>query len=432
MKEAYQYLKLSGDKASRSYSNWEAFRFYKEAINILNQMPETEENERRGIEVRLSVEGPMKVLAYPEDSLQILQEGERLSKEVGDRRSLATFYGSIGLYYSFRGDSAQGIEYSEKSFEEAQKIEDIDLAAPIGFDLCSSYTLAGEYIKVVEVAPRVVSLLEKTHRESDFFGVSFDFNLYSALSVYYGHAMAWLGKFPQGEALCEKGLRFAHQVDNLYSIAFAEVMYGMLFNVKGDGKNTVKHLQEAVRYGEEGQIIPLLGMAHCGLGWGYNLLEDPQTAQKHLETGIRILRDSGLSFLLSYQYLGLGMVHFDSGDLGNAQSCWEEALKSAQANAERWMEGISRTCLGRVLGHGKKSQGGIAEKSILEGIEILNKLRLRPWSARGYYFLGELHADMGQREKALETLQKARGMLQEMGMDYWLARTEKALQKLRG
>jgi class 3 adenylate cyclase/tetratricopeptide (TPR) repeat protein len=200
--KAYQYLKLSADKASRSYSNWEAFRFYKEAINILNQWPETKENKRRGIEVRLSAEGLMKVLAYPEDSLQILQEGERLSREVGDRRSLATFYGSIGLCYSFCGDSAQGIKYSEKSFEEAQKIEDVDLAAPMGFDLCSSYTLAGQYIKTVEVAARVVSLLEKTHRESDFFGGPFNFNLYSALSVYYGHAMAWLGKFPQGEKPC--------------------------------------------------------------------------------------------------------------------------------------------------------------------------------------------------------------------------------------
>jgi class 3 adenylate cyclase/tetratricopeptide (TPR) repeat protein len=428
--KAYQYLKLSADKASRSYSNWEAFSFYKEAINILNQWPETEENKRRGIEVRLSAEGPMKVVAYPEDSLQILQEGERLSKEVGDRRSLATFYGSIGLCYSFRGDSAQGIRYSEKSFEEAQKIEDVDLAAPMGFDLCSSYTLAGQYIKTVEVADRVVSLLEKTHRESDFFGGPFDFNLYSALSAYYGHAMAWLGKFPQGEALCEKGLRFAHQVGNLYSIAFAEVMYGMLFNVKGDGKNTVRHLQEAVRYGEEGQIIPLSGMAHCGLGWGYNLLEDRQTAQKHLEMGISILRDSGLSFLLSYQYLGLGMVHFDSGDLGNAQSCWEEALKSAQTNAEKWMEGISRTCLGRVFGHGKKPQHVTAEEFILEGIEILDELRLRPWSARGHYFLGELYAHTGQKEKALETLKKAEGMFREMGMDFWLTLAQSSLNSL--
>jgi len=44
-----------------------------------------------------------------------------------------------------------------------------------------------------------------------------------------------------------------------------------------------------------------------------------------------------------------------------------------------------------------------------------------------------LYVDTGQRQKALETLEKTQEMMQEMGMTgYWLARTEKALQKLRG
>jgi predicted ATPase len=86
--KAYQYLKLSGDKASRSYSNWEALRFYKEALSVLNQLPESDGNKRRGIEVRLVMDFPMIGLAYPEDSLQILQEGERLARELGDDRLL--------------------------------------------------------------------------------------------------------------------------------------------------------------------------------------------------------------------------------------------------------------------------------------------------------------------------------------------------------
>ncbi|GAG13904.1 unnamed protein product, partial [marine sediment metagenome] len=257
--KAYQYLKLSGDKAQRSYSNWEAFRFYRNAIDVLNQLPQTEENRRRGIEVRLWMEGPMKVLAYPEDSLQVLEEGERLSKELGDDRSLATFYSSMGLCYAFRGDSLQGMKYAENCFEMAERIQDIELLAPIGFDLCSSYAITGDDLKIVEVAPRVLALLEKTHRESIVLGGPFNFNLYSALSAYYGDAMGCLGNFEEGEAMCEKALRFAHQIDNLYTMGFAEIMFAGLFFTKGDGKNTVEHSQNAIKYGEEGQIIPLLG-----------------------------------------------------------------------------------------------------------------------------------------------------------------------------
>ena len=51
LEKAYQYLKLSGKKAKRNFSNWEAYRYYKEAFKILRKKPETEKNNREKIEV---------------------------------------------------------------------------------------------------------------------------------------------------------------------------------------------------------------------------------------------------------------------------------------------------------------------------------------------------------------------------------------------
>jgi len=430
--KAYQYLKLSADKAKRSYSNWEAFRFYKGAINILNKLSENEENKREGIEVRLSIEGIMRLLAYPEDSLQILQEGERLSKELGDERSLATFYSSKSLYYSFKGDSHQGIEYAEKCFKEAEKIQDIDLMAPTAFDLCSAYSIAGEFYKLVELAPRVINLLEKTHRESDDFGVAFNFSLYSAFLVYWGNAMGWLGNFEEGEALCEKGLHFAHQIDNLYSIGFAEGLYGELYLIKGDGKNAIGHLLNAVKYSEEGQIITLLGIAWNMLGWGYYLLGDLEIARKNALKGLQIHHNAGIPFLLPQMYFVLTMCNFDLGELENAHSIAEEAVKLAHNNNERDIEGIARASLGRILLRVDPSQSVKAEECILQGIELMEELKLKPLYSQGYLYLGELYADTGQKEKAFETLKMAEGAFQEMGMDYWLRRTQEVLENLQG
>ena len=61
----------------------------------------------------------------------------------------------------------------------------------------------------------------------------------------------------------------------------------------------------------------------------------------------------------------------------------------------------------------------------------MGELKLRPYYARGYQYLGELYAHTGQREKALENLQKAEAMYEEMGMDYWLRKTQSALAKLQ-
>ena len=64
--KALYYLKLSGEKAARSYSNWEAIAFYREAIKVLDAQPETEENKREKIEVYLSINDPLGLLSYPD------------------------------------------------------------------------------------------------------------------------------------------------------------------------------------------------------------------------------------------------------------------------------------------------------------------------------------------------------------------------------
>jgi len=430
LEKAYQYLKLSGDKTSGHYANKEAFYFYREALKTLKQMPENEESRKRIIEVLLLMESPMKLLAYPEDSLQILEEGELLAKEYGDLRSLAILYSNIGLCHSFKGDSKQGMRYAEYCFDMAAKIEDIELMAPTAFNLCSSYAITGEYVRTVQVAPRVLALLEKTGRESDAFGVAFNFNLYSALSAYYGNATGLLGNFKEGEALCEKALRFVQNTDNLYSLGFVELMYGLVYIAKGDGENAVNHLQKAVAYGEEGQIIPVVSLASGLLGWGYRLLGNLETARQYIEKGLQIQEDTGLAMLMSLNKVALSMVHFDLGDLDSARMCAEEALELARGNDEKWPLAMSWIFLGMVLGKADKSQCNQAEEYMLQGIKLYNKWKLRPLCSEGYLYLGELYADTGQKGKALENLKRAASEFQEMGMDYWLSRTQEVLERV--
>lgn len=279
------------------------------------------------------------------------------------------------------------------------------------------------------MAPQVIASLEKAQRESEFFGRAF--NPYSALLAAYGAAMGLLGNFEQGETRCDKALRFALELNNLVSIAFVEEYYGALFCVKGDGRNAVQHTQNAVRCSEEIQAVTLLAPAWLTLGWGYYLLGELQRAIECSQKGLGMQHEAGFSPDLPSFYQCLGSCHFDSGDLAKARSCSEQALELSQKNPQRHWEGYSRYLLGRVLTKMGPSRYGKAEEYILQGIEISDELKLKPYSSLAHLFLGELYADMGQREKALETLKKAQGMFQDMGMDYWLARTEKALERLQ-
>jgi tetratricopeptide (TPR) repeat protein len=86
--------------------------------------------------------------------------------------------------------------------------------------------------------------------------------------------------------------------------------------------------------------------------------------------------------------------------------------------------------IGRISGRTATPQIHEAEEYIWQGMNIFDELKLRPEYARGYFYLGELYANAGLKEKALENLKKAETMFQEMGMDYWLVETRKVLAEL--
>ena len=154
------------------------------------------------------------------------------------------------------------------------------------------------------------------------------------------------------------------------------------------------------------------------------------TAAKNIEKGLKIQLDAGIEFWISQHYVFLSAVRFNSGDLKGALDFIEKALQISQKNAEKFLEGLSLIWMGRIVGRSDPSRKDKAEQYILRGINILENLKLKPFYTLGRLFLGVFYLDAGQREKATKNLKKADGMFREMGMDYWLARTKEAMERL--
>jgi tetratricopeptide (TPR) repeat protein len=149
-----------------------------------------------------------------------------------------------------------------------------------------------------------------------------------------------------------------------------------------------------------------------------------------MEKGLRIHSDAGAQFHLDFFYGLSSLVYFESGDLKNAQHRAEEALKLSQKSPRTWIEGFVWIQLGRICGKSKNSHIGEPVEYILRGIRILDELELKPLYAPGYLHLSELYADMGQKDRAMENLKKAEKMFREMGMSYWLAKTQEVVGRL--
>ncbi len=424
--KAVNYLKLAADKALRSHSLWEAFKFYKKTLGILGDL--SREDKEEHVRVTLLLASPMISLGFPEDSIDILKKAEELAKELGDEKSLSILYSIIGLYYSVKGDPYKGMKFTESSFEKAFSLRNPDIAAPTGFDLCSNYVRIGDFKKVIHVAPRMIRMLEEMEKTSDTFDRGY--NIYSTFFAFHGYSLAFMGKFDEGRKQFNKGLNHAASLQNLYSLGLIECLYGYLYVIEGDGINVIKHFGKSIRYLDEAQIIILLGLAWAGLGMGYYYTKDLSRAVKYIEKGLNMQKDARIPYHISTYYWFLSLVHYDRGDLKKAGESIDKALSLARELREKWVEGVSLTFKGRIYLTGEKADVEKGEELILKGIAILDQLNILPFSAREFLYLGENFEKLGIREKAIQYLNEASKRYQQMPPGYWHARVSKLLQEI--
>ena len=429
--KAYRYLVLSGKKATARYSNREAYHFFKTAAELFSIIPDNDDSKRKKIEALKLAIIPMVRLGYPEDSLRILNEGEDLSKDVKDLKSLANFYDLIGNYYTAKGgDPLMGVKYSEKCLKEVEKVRDYELLARAARGLCGSYIVLGEPLKSANLSGKVIDIIEHKATQNDLpvAGAS----VLAVLKALYGHSQGWLGNFAEGRRWAEKALRFGQHTDNFYDLAYIHFLCGYLYMHAGEGEMAIEHFDRCIHYCEEGKVLLWMGLGWTGLGMGYFFSEDLKSARKYILKGTKLQKDSNIPYYLSFHLLALGLVSYESKELRRAKYYLGNSLKLSEKYSEKWIEGVSKTFLGSLLSKIKKNnnQAEESEALIRQGIEILNERKILPWATIGYYLLGQFYTANGNPEKAFANLNRAEVLFNEMNMHYWLKRTRNVLKTL--
>jgi class 3 adenylate cyclase/tetratricopeptide (TPR) repeat protein len=426
--KAYHFLVLSGDKVFRNHSASEAFSYYKEAMEVLKKFPESEGTTQKQLAMIHKILVPMIVLGFPEDSLSILQAGERIATAIDDKKSRIRFYSNMGVYYSHKGKQAEGRRYSAKAFEEAEKIMDLESMAQAGPDITLAHMTEGEYQKVIDVTSRVTNLIEKTQRQAETFGGPS--NVYSALMVVCGYSKGMLGDFEEALTLCDRAIENATAVGNTPVQGIAEYYLAMVFLNRGDWKTARGHLHNSIKLGEKTSFFQWLGLAWGGLGLAEAELENPEDGIKFVEKGLKIQRDADIDWLMCDLLFSLGRCHCYSRDLARAIDLMNEAYRLSESNQEKHYAGKSLIWLGRLTGLADSHKKNEAIEYIQSGQTILKDLETRPDVAIAHLFLGELYSNLGHTDRASSYLREAAAMFEDMGMDAWLVKAQAILNKL--
>ncbi|RJP35145.1 MAG: TIR domain-containing protein [Actinobacteria bacterium] len=428
---AIHYLRLSGDRATRDYANWEAIRLYEEAIRILDARPESEETKRTKLDIYISILDPAFLLGFPEGSIEFLEEAEKLAEELSDDASLVAVYRRFALFHTFRGDVPLGVEYSWRCFDTAEKAGDVEGMAFTAFGICSPLFFAGDVLEVAMIGRRVIEALEEKHLEEELKVGAW--TVYSDQCGWCGQALGMMGEFEEAKAVLEKGLEHALEIDDVLGAGYIDNGYCNVASLEGDTDGLVHHASRAIERYEESGVNFLLGTAMLFLGLGRFFLGDYETAREGIEKGSESNREVGVPIMLPFFSWALSLVDLGSGEPGRAKAHAEEALRLAQEHGAKLFETLALMTLGRAEGEEAPSRLREASEQIRRGISMAEEMMAKPFSAMGRLFLGEVFELAGLREEALESLHEAEDMCLEMGVipdSYWLTRTREALARL--
>ncbi len=418
--KACHYLKCAGKKAARNYALWEAYGFYKEAIQWLKRLPESKETKSELVEVIQLMRIPIALLGFPDESLVFFEQGERLAEEIGDMRSFASFRALMGTYYSHTGDHVKAIAHTEKDFEKAYDAKDIDLIAPLCLPICTSYFATSQYEKLAEKMPEVAALIEKTGRESDFFSVTL--NPYAYVCGSCGAALGHMGEFERGRHYLGKALAMALDIGDLATLGATRFYFGWLYYAQGEYAQAKPHFEKCIAHFTETKWHMGVAFASCLLGQLNFILEDTVAGTKQAELGIRMYLERNIGLYHSWCKWVMGSIYLALPHLAKAEKAMQEALSLSRKNNELGVEGLALVGLGRVFGKKTPSDLEPALERITAGLAILDQLKMRPWKAQGLMYLGELYLNAGQEEQAVDILERAEATLREMEMTYWVAK----------
>jgi tetratricopeptide (TPR) repeat protein len=135
--------------------------------------------------------------------------------------------------------------------------------------------------------------------------------------------------------------------------------------------------------------------------------------------------------MLPVSYLRAARAYKKLGNFNLAKEYAEKSLSLSIKNNEKSAKGYCKVLLGHLSWKIDPDQKSQSLDMLEQGMKDLENFKKRPLLALGYLYKGELYQDSKEPAKAIENLKIAETMFQEMGMDFWLNRTQNMLAELK-
>ena len=398
--KAIRYFHLAGQRAIARAAMIEAERHFADALELLAELPDDVERDRRELELQLAI-GPallaVKGWAAPETERAYTRARE-LCDRLGDAPELAPALFGMYAMCLVRGEVSSAIALAEQLMQRADVVEDSGLAlyARIARGVASYFM--GDFPSALKDLEASLSIYDPERHRTLILRYGFDASVWC---LCYTAATQWrLGYPDQALKRIDDALASAKKSSHPLNLAQAELFASIVRQFRREAQVVADTSQSLIDRSVEHGITDWLDWAGCLHGWASAALGDHEGGIVQLREKLASLGAKGARVWRPYFLYLLAEACMEADRVDDGLSALTDALTAAAKHDEREHESQIHRLKGELLLRQRNSNHTEAHQCFELAIKVARKQSAKSFELRATVSLARLLAKQGDRNEA--------------------------------
>jgi tetratricopeptide (TPR) repeat protein len=247
--------------------------------------------------------------------------------------------------------------------------------------------------------------------------------------LYYN----WKGEFDRAKESLKKSITLAEEIGSIPHIANTLRVLSIVLAGNGEYNEAISTAQRNLQLSRDYGFTYYICVSLNTLGWIYHDLSNIELAMKYNSEGIEFARthqDSRPGGAVPSSLLNLAMDYLYKNDYENAENYFKEVINAYDQHRVSWWRIQTRLLLGRGEISFAKGNYTQALEFVEDSLVISRKADAKKYIAKGLKLKSEILAKIGNAAEAIELMQNALKLAQELGNPPLLWQTHYSLGTL--
>jgi class 3 adenylate cyclase/predicted ATPase len=429
--KAIRCWREAGRRALAKSANVEAISHFRNALQLLNTLPETAERTKEEIEIQLALGIPViAVQGYAAaQTREVFTRARALCLKVDNSREY--FQAHFGLWgHSWMGGkNDEALVMANEFLSRAQTSSD-NILLTVGHRVMGSTLLTiGEFQTARRHFEESIALSKGRERRRIYDLYMVDPQVASLLLLSWD--LWFLGHADQALARVSEALALAQDLAHPYSIAFAHYMTSVVHLLRGDPARALASAEQSLDVSREQRFSLYELLSTISRGRALAELGQLREAITEIQTGIAEGRRAGVGFMLPMMQSWLADAHAQSGEYEIALSIVEQTLgEIGDATGRSWEAELQRQ-RAVILLKLNPAKVAEAESYLQSALEIARRQSAKALELRAATSLAELWRQRNRGDEARDLLESTYRWFEEGAGTTDLKHALDVLQSLR-